>query len=294
MLCAATHFQNSIESVYVKRALHISSLTCIIALTGASVRSIASASPLPQTKPGDGVFTPTITPVATIDKTGHPTSVEVRDSEPRLASSIIAGASTGDSYIIHFATGDAGGPCIYTGTGRYFINNGGTLTFQALATCGNLRRGYNYMVCNLDEALRCKQPPWWYFRDRTYKITADGIFIDHAAGIAWNNPSEARQQLQKTVEQIRAYDERIRAAIAPNTVHGRSISCREYHPEWKSYGVHEFLLTCMIQTACSGMPNVGSVRDGDTLDWNSDAGHYVQQQAKSSDFSNWVCWLRTQ
>jgi len=115
---------------------------------------------------GDGVFTPTVTPIASIDKTGRPMTVEVRQPEPRFAQSMIAGNPTGDSYLIHFPTGDAGGPCIYSGTGRYLINSGGTLTFQILADCGKLRRGYNYMVCNLDPNLRCNEAPWWTFVTR--------------------------------------------------------------------------------------------------------------------------------
>jgi hypothetical protein len=59
---------------------------------------------------------------------------------------MIAGNPTGDSYVIHFPTGDAGGPCIYSGTGRYLISSGGTLTFQILGDCGKLRRGYSYMI----------------------------------------------------------------------------------------------------------------------------------------------------
>jgi hypothetical protein len=240
---------------------------------------------VPRSKPGDGIVTPAVTPVATIDKGGHPTTVEVRGSEPRLASSMTAGSATGDSYVLHFSAGDAGGPCIYTG---------GALTFQALATCGNLRRGYNYMVCALDEALHCKQPPGWYFRDRMYKITAEGIFIDRYSAIAWNDPAQVREQLRKTSDQIKSLDDRVHAITDPHSLHGRSISCREYQPESKSYGVHAFPLDCMIQSACPGMPNVDSVRDGDPLDWNSAAGRYVQQHSNASDDSNWVCWLRTQ
>jgi hypothetical protein len=84
-------------------------------------------------------------------------TVEARQPEPRFAQSTIAGNPTGDSYAIHFPTGDAGGPCIFSGTGRYLINSGGTLTFQILANCGKLRRGYNYMVCNLGPNLRCNE-----------------------------------------------------------------------------------------------------------------------------------------
>jgi hypothetical protein len=42
------------------------------------------------------------------------------------------------------------------------------------------------------------------------------------------------------------------------------------------------------------MPNLDSLRDGDLVDLNSSAGAFVKQQSKASDFSNWLCWVRTQ
>ena len=52
-------------------------------------------------------------------------TVESRQLEPRLTQYIVAGNPTGDSYVIHFPQGDAGGPCIYSGTARYLIEGGG-------------------------------------------------------------------------------------------------------------------------------------------------------------------------
>jgi hypothetical protein len=275
----------------LKRTFHIAALLSLIAISGARFSVPAQSSP---TGPPDGIFTPTISSVTAIDKTGHPTTVEVSKSEPRLAQSMLAGNPTGDSYVTQFPQGDAGGPCIFTGTARYLINGGGTLTFQVLADCGKLRRGYSYMICNLDTSLRCKEPPWWYFRDRTYVITTEGVTVSGSALIPWPDATEAPQLLQNMSEKIKALNERISQITAPNTVHGRSISCREFHPESRSYHIWEFPTTCLIKSACDGMPNLVSMHDGEPIDWNSSAGAFVKQQSKASDFSNWICWIRTQ
>ena len=275
----------------MKRAFHIAALLLLIAVSGTGFSVAAQSSPASHP---DGIFTPTISPVTSIDKTGHPTTVEVSKSEPRLAQSMIVRTPSGDSYVIHFPQGDAGGPCIYSGTARYLINGGGTLTYQILADCDKLRRGYSYMICNLDASLRCKEAPWWYFRDRTYIITKEGIAVNGSAVVPWQDATEAPQLLQQMSEKIKALNDRYRQLTASNTVSGRSISCREYHPETKSYHIWEFPTTCLIKSACDGMPNLDSMRDGDPIDWNSSAGTFVKQQSKATDFSNWVCWIRTQ
>jgi hypothetical protein len=69
-----------------------------------------------------------------------------------------ASTSTGDSYIIHFPAGDAGGACAYTGAGRYLVQIGGVLTFQILADCGKLKRSYSYMICMLGAMSRPAAP----------------------------------------------------------------------------------------------------------------------------------------
>jgi hypothetical protein len=275
----------------LKPIFHLAALLSLLTFSGARFSAAAQSSP--PSRP-DGIFTPTISPVTAIDKTGHPTTVEVSKSEPRLAQSMLAGNPTGDSYVIHFPQGDAGGPCIYSGTARYLINGGGTLTLQVLADCGKLRRGYSYMICNLDANLRCKEPPWWYFRDRTYIITKEGVAINGSAPIPWPDATEAPQLLQNMSEKIKALNERISQITAPNTVRGRSISCREFHPESKSYRIWEFPSTCLIKSACDGMPNLDSMRDGNPIDWNSSAGAFVKKQSKATDFSDWICWIRTQ
>ena len=131
----------------MKSSFHIAALLSLATFLGVP-RTTAAQNP-PPSRP-DGIFTPTIAIVTSIDKTGRPMTVESRQLEPRLTASIVAGNPTGDSYVIHFSQGDAGGPCIYSGNARYLIEGDGTLTFQILADCGKLRRGYNYMICRLD------------------------------------------------------------------------------------------------------------------------------------------------
>jgi hypothetical protein len=279
------------ESANLKSAFHIAAFLWLVALIGAPM---PMASPDSQPAPGDGIFTPTITPAAFIDKTGRPMTVEVRQPEPRLASSMIAGNPTGDSYVIEFPTGDAGGACIDSGRGRYLIDANGTLTFQVLADCGKLRRGYNYMVCKLDASLRCKEAPWWYFRDRTYVITNAGVAVNGSMAYPWQDESHGPQQLQAMSEKIKEMNDRFKQLTGDHVMHTRLISCRDYHPETKSYAIHEFATSCVIKSLCNGIPNVDSLRDGDPIDWNTPAGSYVKQQSKTSDLSNWVCWMRSQ
>jgi len=275
----------------LKRSFHIAALLSLATFLGVP-RTTAAQNP-PPSRP-DGIFTPTISIVTSIDKTGRPMTVESRQLEPRLTPSIVVGNPTGDSYVIHFSQGDAGGPCIYSGNARYLIEGDGTLTFQILADCGKLRRGYNYMICRLDPSLRCTEAPWWNFRDRTYVITKQGVAVNNSAPVPWQDATAAPQLLQNMSEKIKALNDRVSQLTSSNTVHGRAIFCREFHPESKSYHIWEFSTTCLIKSACDGMPNLDSLRDGDLVDLNSSAGAFVKQQSKASDFSNWLCWVRTQ
>jgi hypothetical protein len=275
----------------LKRSFHIAALLSLATFLGVP-RTTAAQNP-PPSRP-DGIFTPTVSIVTSIDKTGRPMTVESRQLEPRLTPSIVAGNPTGDSYVIHFSQGDAGGPCIYSGNARYLIEGDGTLTFQILADCGKLRRGYNYMICRLDPSLRCTEAPWWNFRDRTYVITKQGVAVNNSAPVPWQDATAAPQLLQNMSEKIKALNDRVSQLTSSNTVHGRAIFCREFHPESKSYHIWEFSTTCLIKSACDGMPNLDSLRDGDLVDLNSSAGAFVKQQSKASDFSNWLCWVRTQ
>jgi hypothetical protein len=275
----------------LKRSFHIAALLSLATFLGVP-RTTAAQNP-PPSRP-DGIFTPTISIVTSIDKTGRPMTVESRQLEPRLTPSIVVGNPTGDSYVIHFSQGDAGGPCIYSGNARYLIEGDGTLTFQILADCGKLRRGYNYMICRLNPSLRCTEAPWWNFRDRTYVITKQGVAVNNSAPVPWQDATAAPQLLQNMSEKIKALNDRVSQLTSSNTVHGRAIFCREFHPESKSYHIWEFSTTCLIKSACDGMSNLDSLRDGDLVDLNSSAGAFVKQQSKASDFSNWLCWVRTQ
>jgi hypothetical protein len=53
------------------------------------------------------------------------------------------------------------------------------------------------MVCNLHPSLRCSEAPWWYFRDRTYVITNEGVAVNGSAAYPWQDASQAPQQLQQ-------------------------------------------------------------------------------------------------
>lgn len=252
--------------------------------------SLPNAMAQLRSRGGDGIFTPIISPVA-INKTGRPFTVEVTRPEPSFTGAMVAGQPTGDSYIINFPNSTAGGPCTYTGTGRYFIESTGTLTFQILANCGQLKRGYSYMICHLASDLRCSEGPWWYFKDRKFSVTNRGVVINGATTIPWKD-AEAPEQLQAMSAKIKAFNDRYRTAS--NVLHTRFISCRNFHPETKSYEIHELNTTCAIRSLCNGIPDTDSLADGDVIDWNSPVGSYVKQQNKISDVSTWVCWIRTQ
>jgi len=255
---------------------------------------LSSATASAQSRPphGDGIFTPVIVPVATIDKTGRPITVEVTQPEPGFSASMVAGNPTGDTYVISFPTGSAGGPCTYTGAGRYLIESTGTLTFQVLAQCGKLRRAYSYMICMLDEDLRCSEAPWWYFKDRAYAIANKGIVINNSTVVPWKDAAEAPEELRAAATRIKAFRDRFRND--PHILHSRLISCRNFHPAARSYEIHELPTTCLIKSLCNSIPPVDSLRDGDPIDWNSPVGSYVKQQNKISDTSTWTCWIRTQ
>src|SRR5271163_2026390 len=199
----------------------------------------------------DGIFTPKISPVAAIDKTGHPMTVEVPQPEPHFAGIVAAAKPAGDSYVIHFPppTGDVGGDCVYTGNARYLIESNGVLAFQVIADCGKLKRGYSYMICMLNEDLRCSEAPWWYFRGRTYAITNEGITVNNQTPYAWKDATEARQNLQKIAANIKQWPER--TANSANTLHYRMISCQNFLPEAESYDTHVLSTTCVIKSACN-------------------------------------------
>jgi hypothetical protein len=273
----------------LKSFSHIAALLWLAAFIGTPIARAGNDS---QPARGDGIFTPTIAPVASIDKTGRPMTVEVTQPEPSFSEAMVVGKPTGDSYVINFPTGSAGGACMYTGTGRYLIESTGVLTFQILAECGKLKRGYSYMICRLNEDLRCSEAPWWFFKDRTFAVTNQGVVINGSTVHPWKDASEGPQQLQAIAAKIKLMNDRFRND--PHAVHSRSISCRTFHPSTKSYEIHEFATTCAVKGLCNGVPNVDSLHDGDPIDWNSPVGSYLKQQNKISDVSTSVCWIRTQ
>ena len=269
------------ESVHLKNAFQIAALLWLATFINAP---IAMASQGSQPARGDGIFTPTIAPVASIDKTGRPITAEVTRPEPSFSDVMVAGKPTGDSYVINFPTGAAGGACLYTGTGRYLIESTGTLTFQMLADCGKLRRAYGYMICRLSEELRCSEGPWWHFKDRTFAVTNQGVVINGSTVHPWKDASEAPQQLQAVAATIKSMNDRFRNNA--HVAHARRISCWHFHPSTKSYEIHELATTCLVKSLCNDFPNVDSLRDGDAIDWNSPVGKYVKQQNKISDASD--------
>ena len=62
-----------------------------------------------QPNQGDGIFTPIISPVADVDKTGRPTTIEVNQPEQSFSTSKVAGRPAGDSNVINFSSGSVGG-----------------------------------------------------------------------------------------------------------------------------------------------------------------------------------------
>lgn len=273
----------------VKTIIYLAVLLWMIVPVGAP-----SAITRAQARAGDGIFAPIISPVAAIDKTNRPMTVEVERPEPNFADAMVAGKATGDSYVIHFSTGDAGGACLYTGMGRYFIESTGTLTFQIMAQCGNLRSGYSYLICMLNEELRCREAPWWYFRGRSYSITNQGVMVNGSTVYPWKDPAEAPGKIQAMAASVKQMHERFANANDPHVLHSRFISCRDFQPETKSYSIHEIATDCAVKSMCNGIPSVDSLRDGDPIDWNTPVGTFIQRQKKISDVSNWVCWMRTQ
>jgi hypothetical protein len=241
--------------------------------------------------PGDGLVKPTITPVTLIDKRRYPITAEVTQPEPQFSALMAAGTPTGDSYLLHFNTGDLGGPCINTGKARYLIDSTGTLTFEILAECANLKRGYDYSICKLSETLRCAEAPSWYFTGRTYSVTKEGLRVNGTALHAWKDPGAASQRLQAATARIKL--SRVSLFFGPGVVHGRRIACRSFDPATHGTTLHVFETTCLVQSVCDGMPDLTGLADGDVLNLNSSVGRFIKQRSQGSDPSGWACWLET-
>lgn len=151
--------------------------------------------------------------------------------------------------------------------------------------CGNVDLNGNY-------TLRCSEAPWWFFKDRTFVVTNQGVVINGSTVRAWKDASEAPQQLQAIAAKIKLANDRSRND--PHVLHSRRISCRTFHPSTKSCDIHDFATTCAVKSLCNGIPNIDSLRDGDPINWNSPVGSYIKQQNKISDIFSSVGWIRTQ
>ena len=246
--------------------------------------------------PGDEIFTPKTSPMAAIDKTGRPFTALAAMQEPAFAGIVAPNKPTGDSYVIKFPNVERGGACVFDGNARYFVDHGGVLTYQISAQCKDLKRGYNFMVCMLDDQLHCAEAPWWNFRGRTYAVTAQGIVVNQATTYPWDDAAHAPEKLQKISADLLRFKDTYNNPNAPNVLHRRVISCRNYQPEQKKYGIAEIITGCLISSLCNAdkTPDLSAIHDGDAIDWNSPLGSYIKQQQKITDVSNSVCWLRTQ
>jgi hypothetical protein len=238
--------------------------------------------------PGDGTFKPRITQVAPIDKRGYPITAEVSQPEPQFSSLMVPGMPTGDTFTIKFPTGDFGGPCINTGKARYLVDSTGTLIFEILADCGNLRRGYDYPICRLAETLHCAEAPSWYFTGRTYTIKTDGLLVNGTALHAWKDPAEAPQLLQAMTTRIKTSKERFGIQGATRA---KRISCRSFDSVKRLTTLHVIETTCLVKSVCSGMPNLEDMGEGDLIDMNSTAGSFVKRQTNDPGVSKWICWV---
>jgi hypothetical protein len=272
----------------VKPSMVLTAIVGIELLTGFVSRQ-GFAQSLPT--PGDGTFKPRITQVAPIDKRGYPITAEVTQPEPQFSSLMIAGKPTGDTFIIKFPSGDFGGPCINSGKARYLIDSNGTLTFEILADCGNLRRGYDYSICRLGETLRCAEAPSWYFTGRTYTIKSDGLLVNGTALHAWRDPAEAPKLLEAMTARIKTNMDRF-MNVEGNT-HGKRISCRSFDPVKRITTLHVIATTCLLKSICSGMPSLDGMAGGDLIDMNSATGGFIKRQSNDIDVSKWICWVET-
>jgi len=241
----------------------------------------------PGAHQGDEIFTPHNVPVAKTDRSDRLWTVEIDLPEPRFAGTVASGAPTGSRYELHFPNRVAGGECKFTGKGRYVVSNA-QLDFQVMSECADLHNAYQFHVCRLGADLRCKEAPWWYFRGRQYLVTEDGVTVE-GTKYSWVDqdkaPGKLRQQLLRAVGPPHASGQSIR---------GRSIHCRAYHPQSRSYDLHNFATQCLIQSLCSAMPDVSGLRDGEEINLQSSVGDFIRKQAKTGDTADWSCWMITQ
>lgn len=244
--------------------------------------------------PGDGIFVPRTTPIG-VDKSDRLYTSTGPIEESAFTGIVAANKSTGDSYIIKFPTVQRGGSCVFDGNSRYLLETDGSLTFQITAQCGDLRRGYDFRVCRLNEKLRCAEPPWWNFRGESYLVSPQGVTVNKTL-YPWDDAAHASEKLQKISINMQHMKNIMASSNSANVLHRRFISCRNYEPQLRKYSIVEIMTGCLISSLCSGdqTPDLSGIQDGEAIGWDSPAGAYVKRKENIADTSTWVCWVRTQ
>lgn len=227
--------------------------------------------------PGDGIIHPFVRQIVPNDDYVAFFTVYETQAEPQFAALMVPGTPIDERIHWRPPAGDVGGPCINTGKARYLINEYDVLLFEILADCGNLARGYGYVICHLNGERRCAEAPDWYFTGRVYQLTNEGLQVDRVALHAWQDPIETQRRLQAMAARITAYYDRASKRHAPR---GRSISCHILDPPSGN-------------TAFMDAPNLDGIRDGDEIDMNSSVGNWIKQKSKDPDASEWACWAET-
>jgi hypothetical protein len=235
--------------------------------------------------PGDGIVHPFVAHIVPDDDYVAFVTVEETQLEPQFAALMVPGTPVNDSFAKHTATDDAGRACMNTGKARYLINTNNVMLFEILADCGNLARGYRFVICSLAGDLRCLEPPDWYFAGRSYLLTSEGVKVDHALH-AWQDPIETPKRLQAVAARITAYNDR---SSKRHPSRGRWTHCHTLDPPnlTRSFPCPDRDNSAM----CKDFPNVDGIRAGDVIDMNSPVGNWIKQQSKDPDASEWVCWI---
>jgi hypothetical protein len=241
--------------------------------------------------PGDGVVTPDrveqVLPLPDEEYVDFVT-VESTQAEPQFAVLMVPGTPMDDSFLRRSPTEDVGPPCINTGKARYLVNKFNRLSFEILANCGKLTRGYSYVICRLSGDLRCAEAPYWYFTGRTYLLTNEGLKVDGTAPHPWKDPIETQIRLQAMAARINQNKNR---SSQPHASHDRWLYCRMLDPPNLTN-----VFSCSGREnleMCKDLPSLDGIRDGDVIDMNSPIGRWVTQHSKDSDTSQSACWIET-
>jgi hypothetical protein len=109
-----------------------------------------------------------------------------------------------------------------TAAPQFIITNLLQLTCDALATC----------CCNMSTA--GESHPVRKKLHSTYVLTNEGVSVNGSAVDPWRDAAEAPQQLKKIADTIQAMHDRFSNPNDPHVVHGRYISCGDFHPKPKA------------------------------------------------------------